>query len=178
MKKISWEKWEDILDDNNDKQFVMHTPLGLVPHKIRNGGKNILNFWLCHTNFDIDEDVYKTIKNVHGVEIISLFTPYSFRICIGKMFNEKEVMRNIGIALGCSQSKKQEVSMINRIDIIKIKKEISSKKYWCIYVLPNGSYEYFSTNESSEFTDPINFYSALKVSIGGLLLTSNSKIGV
>ena len=33
MRKIKWEKWEDVLDqkDGEDKkQFVMHTPLGLV----------------------------------------------------------------------------------------------------------------------------------------------------
>ena len=179
MRKISWEKWEDVLADTDDKkQFVMHTPLGLIPHKIRKGAKNALNFWICHTNFDIDNEVYITIKNVHGVEILSLFTPYSFRICIGKMFDEKEVMRNIGIALGCEQPSEQKVSMVNKKDIIRIKKEISNKKHWCIYVLPNGSYEYFSTNEDTEFVDPINFYSNIKGSIGGLLFTSNSKIGV
>lgn len=181
MKRLKWEKWVDVLDSSNneDKQrFIIHTPLGLISHKIREDAESSLNFWIGHTNFDIDKEVYEKIKDVEGVEILSLFTPYSFRVCIGKLFNEKKVMRSIASALGCVKLSGLNIDLKNKEMIVRTKNKISKNKHWCIYVLPNGSFEYFSTNIDEEFIDPINFYSNMEKDLGGLLLTSSNKIGV
>src|SRR5207302_2027679 len=141
-------------EDSDRKQFVMHTPIGLISHRIRKDADDALNFWVGHTNFDIDKTEYPKILNVHGVEIFTLFTAYSFRICVGKMFDEKAVMKNVGESLGCNFKERiKYVDLKNKSQIIQIKKQISSKKYWCIYILPNGNFEHFATDDSKEFLE-------------------------
>ena len=172
IRKISWKKWTDVLsNDEDEKQIFMHTPLGLVSHKLREGANGSLNFWLGQTNFDIDNEVYNKILNSPGVEILTPLTPYSFRISIGNMFNEKRVMNSIADTLGCN--KKKNINLKNKSEILKIKKEISLKNHWCIYVLPNGNFEHFSTDSYEEFVEPIAFFTNLKKDIGGVLLSSN-----
>ena len=123
--KIIWEKWIDPFGDNADEtkwnhyddddldeqtEFfddellksklskpvkVIATPMGLIPYNEYSSCSSIFNFWVGHTNFNISENVAKTIEESEGVELLDIFTRYRFRIGIGKCFNDSDIMKNI-----------------------------------------------------------------------------------
>jgi hypothetical protein len=121
-KHIVWEKWRDpflgydeneidvdnvnFLDEANeeDDQNIkrMHdpvkaiaTPMGLIPYNEYTASSKIFNFWIGHTNFTISKSVADKIENTDGVETLDIFTRYRFRIAIGKVFEDREIMRSI-----------------------------------------------------------------------------------
>lgn len=51
--------------------------------------------WIGHTNFDITESVKTKIEETKGVEILKVYSRYRFFIGVGKMFNFKEVRKEI-----------------------------------------------------------------------------------
>lgn len=120
---IVWEKWVDPFgedtdeakwrDYNNDitdtddlipeEEFqnttksirVIASPLGLIPYNEHTASSKIFNFWLGHTNFDINTDIKTILEKSPGVEILDIFTRYRFRIAIGKCFSDSETMKQI-----------------------------------------------------------------------------------
>lgn len=121
MKKlIVWEKWVDPFDQEIDQTTeeeegveeyteenipsnfdpqknhfkVMMTPLGIMPLNILSTSE-IFNFWIGHTNFNITKDIADTIEQSDGVEILDIITRYRFRIGIGKVFIDRDVMKQI-----------------------------------------------------------------------------------
>lgn len=120
---IKWEKWVDPFGENMDDAKwtdyendihetdslipsdehtnlgkpikVIASPLGLIPYNEHTASSKIFNFWLGHTNFNISEKIKSIIENIHGVEILDIFTRYRFRIAIGKCFNDSETMKLI-----------------------------------------------------------------------------------
>ena len=120
---IVWEKWVDPFgedtdeakwrDYNNDitdtddlipeEEFqnttksirVIASPLGLIPYNEHTASSKIFNFWLGHTNFDINNDIKNILERSPGIEILDIFTRYRFRIAIGKCFSDSETMKQI-----------------------------------------------------------------------------------
>lgn len=76
-------------------QKFMITPMGVMPITDNTISTKIFNFWTGHTNFNISKSVAATMQTCEGVESLDVFTRYRFRISIGKVFKESEVMRNI-----------------------------------------------------------------------------------
>lgn len=173
MKKIVWEKWSDFnQDDYNNHKIVISTPIGMVSHKISATSNGELNFWVGNTNFDIDPAHFTIIKNSPGVETLNVWTPYKFRICIGKAFNTNKVLKNIEVAVGCvNRSKSVNLTPEQKFEISNVKKDISKNKFWAIYILPNGKYEYCGTNNNAEFLETYSFFNNMEHSIGGKLLS-------
>lgn len=90
----------DYTNDEMERQYVekkqvkvgiMNTPMGIIPMTEHTTAGNIFNFWTAHTNFRITTDIIETIDNTEGVESFDLFTPYRWRIAIGKAFNSCRV---------------------------------------------------------------------------------------
>lgn len=78
------------------------TPYGLMPLTEQSLASRHFKFWVGHTNFKLGdgvntsvEDFSEILGDVSGVESIDIMTPYRFRISIGKMFKDREVMDNI-----------------------------------------------------------------------------------
>lgn len=71
------------------------TPMGIIPYNEYTASSSIFNFWIGHTNFDIDHYSAIKIENTIGVETLDIFTRYRFRIGIGKAFEDREVMKLI-----------------------------------------------------------------------------------
>lgn len=122
-KKIAWEKWKNPykvmqqkgqsyndnydnndsdLDDDEDSQvgsvgnnLVFFTSLGPVPLTNENNPEKLFNFWVGHTNFDITHKVLNILKKAQGVEVLTIYTRYRFRIGVGKLFVPKNVMNEI-----------------------------------------------------------------------------------
>lgn len=74
---------------------VMATPMGIIPVNENTSSSKIFNFWVGHTNFNITKSVARIIEDTDGVETLDIFTRYRFRIGIGKVFTDSEVMRDI-----------------------------------------------------------------------------------
>ena len=87
------------LEQKLSKQFggqkFMITPMGVMPITDNTISTKIFNFWTGHTNFNISKSVAATMQMCEGVESLDVFTRYRFRISIGKVFKESEVMRDI-----------------------------------------------------------------------------------
>ena len=78
------------------------TPFGILPLTEQSLASRHFKFWVGHTNFMLG-DGYKTgteefealIGSVLGVEAVDILTSYRFRIAIGKMFKDRDVMDNV-----------------------------------------------------------------------------------
>ena len=84
-----------ILSKQLSNQKFMITPMGVMPVTENTESCKIFNFWTGHTNFDISTKVATIIERCDGVESLDIFTRYRFRISIGKVFKESEVMHDI-----------------------------------------------------------------------------------
>lgn len=92
------------------------TPYGILPLTEQSLASRHFKFWVGHTNFMLGdgqktspEDFEKIIGSVLGVESIDILTSYRFRIAIGKMFKDREVMSNVKDRLiGFVKSKQNE----------------------------------------------------------------------
>lgn len=51
--------------------------------------------WLGHTTFDITPDIKTQLDKIDGVEMLKICSRYRFFIGIGRMFNFKEVRKQI-----------------------------------------------------------------------------------
>lgn len=121
---IVWEKWVDPFDpenlhlDNHEEEYdsleddttehseeampplthsqmkVIVTPIGLLPIDVLSSAEKF-NFWIGHTNFDITGGVANVIEQSSGVEILDIITRYRFRVGIGKIFTDRDVMKEI-----------------------------------------------------------------------------------
>lgn len=69
----------------------MVTPFGIIPVTEHTRAGKVFNFWTAHTNFRATRNVIEIIENTHGVESFDLFTPYRWRIAIGKAFDSAQV---------------------------------------------------------------------------------------
>ncbi len=112
---IVWEKWVDPLGGEEENSFIdkededndtptmiktkpvkmLLTPMGMIPYNENTATSSIFNFWVGHSNFDISPEICGLIEQAYGVETLDIFTRYRFRIGVGKVFDDGDVMRNI-----------------------------------------------------------------------------------
>ena len=71
---------------------IMQTSLGIIPLTEESRPGKVFNFWLGHTNFSITNKMVTIIDDIPGVETLSVFTRYRFRIGIAKLFKDREVL--------------------------------------------------------------------------------------
>ena len=80
---------------NSKPMKAIATPMGIIPYTENTASSKIFNFWVGHTNFDINQSVADIIESTDGVEALDIFTRYRFRIAIGKIFDDAKVMKEI-----------------------------------------------------------------------------------
>ena len=51
--------------------------------------------WMGHTNFDLTKEIKHSLDHVEGVEVLKICSRYRFFIGIGRMFDFKNVRKNI-----------------------------------------------------------------------------------
>ena len=127
-RKIVWEKWKDPYDEkdewfptkNNNKKIkpeefleeeeeeeitfeqipqIFMTNMGMVPADRPPSIGKIFNFWTGHTSFSISAPIAAKIEGIEGVEILDIYTRYRFRVGIGRLFQDREVMNDIQRAI-------------------------------------------------------------------------------
>ena len=71
------------------------TPFGILPLTEETKASNRFKLWVGHSNFKLTEDFYKVIGQQPGIEALDILTPYRFRIAVGKMFVDRDVMTTL-----------------------------------------------------------------------------------
>lgn len=51
--------------------------------------------WIGHTNFDVTKDIKNILDKIEGVEMLRILSRYRFFIGLGKLFEFKQVRKNI-----------------------------------------------------------------------------------
>ena len=121
---VYWEKWVDAYESDIEGEFeektvekdemglffegvseeepqniksiqTIFTPFGVLPLTEHSLASTYFKFWVGHTNFKITTAFHSLISKVEGVESLDIFTPYRFRIAVGKLFRDRDVMSNI-----------------------------------------------------------------------------------
>jgi len=110
--KLVWEKWENVYEDDEedvvdddvyneemaeeDMEYQRQILVFNQPeYESQIDISKLFNFWVCHCNFNIDEDCVSIIEECAGVETLEIITRYRFRIAVGKVFQDREVMGEI-----------------------------------------------------------------------------------
>lgn len=85
----------DQIKESGKQIRVIATPMGLIPYNEYTASSKIFNFWIGHANFNLSKKIVNIIEKTDGVETLDVFTRYRFRIGIGKVFEDRNVMKNI-----------------------------------------------------------------------------------
>lgn len=123
--EVRWEKWIDAYQNEDltgkdplmqDDDFFLDdelsymeelpefekpilsalTPFGLLSLPENALASTHFKFWTGHCNFNILKRYIPVIEQVLGVETVCILTPLRFRIGIGKMFRDRDVMDKVG----------------------------------------------------------------------------------
>ena len=78
---------------------TIFTPYGLLPINDKSIASKQFKFWTGHTNFKLLNSFIKIIEDCEGVETVTAMTPYRFRIGIGILFQDRNVMGDVRKAL-------------------------------------------------------------------------------
>ena len=98
------EDFDDYEESLMEQEIMKHspshirtiiTPFGVLPITEKTRASNYFKLWVGHSNFKLTEDFYKIIGDSAGVEALDILTPYRFRIAIGKMFVDRDVMKTV-----------------------------------------------------------------------------------
>ena len=170
-KKIAWERWdEDVIEqevvenfydlgqEDDDEEAVedalaflqripslVTTPMGMYQLHDKMNIVNQFDCWMGYTNFDITKSVQEALENIEGVELLNIMTRYRFFLGVGKLFEFPDVRKLIESSLCDSrldENTEESVAMI--------KEDISSDRYWAIFVTQSGEILYASTNKDSD----------------------------
>jgi len=91
---------EELLEQEGIFQSISHirsivTPFGVLPLTEQTMASKSFKFWVGHSNFKLTEAFYKVIGQHPGIETLDILTPYRFRIAVGKMFVDRDVMTSV-----------------------------------------------------------------------------------
>ena len=74
---------------------TMMTPFGLMPLTEQSLASSHFKFWVGHTNFALTQQHLRIIEGCLGVETLEPISPLRFKVGIGKLFKDREVMSKI-----------------------------------------------------------------------------------
>jgi hypothetical protein len=167
---------------------AIQTPAGIFPLNESSFPGRQFNLWIGHTNFKITHEIASIIdKNIDGVEIFKVTTPYRFMLAIGLAFDEQEVKNSITCAIcDIGEIKHENVEhMFQYIektndsipdDTIKkvndILATVPKDQYIVVFVLPNLRLKIIKSNSlDTEFINSVEQLYITKQSVGGAIFT-------
>lgn len=133
-RKIGWQKYEDLLEqqiksplsglligamlqsgsDEEEEEMIEERSdqpmLIAIPETLSSEIQLTTNFdcWIAHTNFDITEKIKNAINKIEGVEVLKIYSRYRFFVGVGRMFDFKDVRKEIELQL-ISEEKEKNV---------------------------------------------------------------------
>lgn len=182
---------EKIYEMLESKSVAINTPFGLYDIKDGLIPTKHFEFWLGHTNFNLDEETIDRICKVDGVEVLKIISRYRFILAPGKAFSFSEVRRELENALKLGTKirnpKKDKASLSIDVELLKtiLKDEelkevlevidnlsLNKDDKWIFYMFPNGKYEYYLSSENENFQDIYNQYKEIYEKASGIFYTN------
>ena len=156
-------------------QRIINTPLGIYSQDSTLKPSDRWDCWSGYTNFDITKKISNTIEKINGVEALRILSRYSFFIGIGRLFDIKDVRRNIEKQL-CVYTEEEILANENtQATVDLVKEQLESKKYWSILVSPEGKVEYIVSDTMDKiYLEGLSGLLKLKQDIGGIILRGNN----
>ena len=156
-------------------QKIINTPLGIYSQESTLKPSDRWDCWLGYTNFDITKRISSAIEKINGVEALRILSRYSFFIGIGRLFDIKDVRRNIEKQL-CAYTEEEILSNENtQATVNLVKEQLKTKKYWSILVSPEGKVDYIVSDTMDKiYLEGLSGLLKLKQDIGGIILRGNN----
>ena len=85
----------EIVDHSVSHIRSIVTPFGILPLTEQTKASSHFKLWVGHSNFKLTEAFYKVIGTQPGIEALDILTPYRFRIAVGKLFVDREIMKSV-----------------------------------------------------------------------------------
>ena len=91
------EEEEEFMDSYKQSNATSSMPFLPISKELMDDMAMLSNFdcWIGHTNFDITKEIKSMLNKTEGVELLKVLSRYRFFVGIGKMFDFKEVRKNI-----------------------------------------------------------------------------------
>ncbi len=177
------EVYDDGFDDEKELQAIMSTPWGPFRVNDKMNPYRQFEFWMGHTNFNIDQAAKDVLDNTLGVEVLFIISPLRFMVAKGKMFEWRDVRIAIEKGLCGKHVVDEQIESIQDADVRekigKVKDDlIKAFDHWAIYVFPNGEYDSSHVKDENEgefekFMEHVELYKKSVELSGGLLLQSD-----
>jgi hypothetical protein len=198
-KKIAWESWNakehEFIESDNDipeleempegeeisnlpilmmQPRTITTPFGVYDQSSIFKPSERWDCWICHTNFNITQEIVGIINEANGVESLVIMGRYTFCIGIAKLFESADVKAEI--------EEKLKRDSIDK-SFIEDEKEITDKinniqenPYWSILIKDTGEIDYAVSQEDNEdYRNEIKKLEILKEKNGGQIFYSEIK---
>ena len=204
-KTIAWESWNAKLEDlqqetinENEPTYlenehvqsselipaeifstpprVIHTPLGVYPEDSLLKPSDRWDCWIGHTNFDITHNVASKLDSeVAGIEALKILGRYSFFIGVGRLFDIAQIRKEIENLL-CIYTEQEVLNDTEmRVTVDLVKEQLESKKYWSLFVSPEGEVNYVVSDKMDKhYLDGLNNLLEMKSLVGGIILRGNN----
>lgn len=177
QKIIEWQelKLDDTISDNVNGLF---TPMGIFKIDNADVPASTYRVFIGRTNFTLTENESNCISTIPGIEMVHIFSRYTFIVAIGQLFNWIDCRTQIEYFLCGSHLNDFQIQNITddaiRIKVIQTKKEISKYKNWMIYVCPNGNLKEIHSEklDDSYVKTAQSLHNAVAIS-SGILLSSD-----
>jgi hypothetical protein len=156
-------------------QKILHTPIGVYPQDSTLKPSDRWDCWVGYTNFEITKRISNTLEKITGVEALRILGRYSFFIGVGKLFDIKDVRRDIEKEF-CVYTEEEILSNENtQATVDLVKEQLKTEKYWSMLVSPEGKVEYIVSDKMDKmYLDGLSGLLELKQDIGGIILRGNN----
>ena len=90
------DEYED-MEAYKQANATINMPILPISKELMDDMAMLSNFdcWIGHANFDITKEIKSRLNKTEGVELLKVLSRYRFFVGIGKMFDFKEVRKNI-----------------------------------------------------------------------------------
>lgn len=98
---LTEQEQEELLREMQSLNTIktIFTPFGIMPLTEHSLASKHFKLWVGHVNFKLTNKFYDVIGDVTGVESVDILTPYRFRMAVGKMFRDRDVMAKVKKAM-------------------------------------------------------------------------------
>lgn len=157
---------EDIDDDEFDSQMleqeeIITSPFGVFKLKDFFNPMGQYNWFMGHVNFTLTQDIIRDLCRITGVEKILILSRYRFLVAFGKVFEDKEVKKNIQTFFGATPPLSEEA-------IAKAKDLSQLYDRWAIYFINDDNWWYA---DDTNYDEKLIEFRKNQKDLGGLVVT-------
>lgn len=89
------------IDDEIKSSKIITTPFMPLTNQVMEDISMLSTFdcWIGHTNFDVTNNIKNILDEIPGIELLKICSRYRFFIGVGKLFDFKNVRKDIEIAI-------------------------------------------------------------------------------